>query len=312
MIQTYHPLLESVPLRRFRLSALPGPDIGTVLVLERSVGDPVVVEAGARVPEAHTGNYRVLHRVDVANRAVRFTMSSPSSDPAFTFTVVISCACRVTDPVAVVRDDVRDMAAAVQAWFTGAIRAATAGHDALRPNDAEADVAASLAGARMPAGVRLSGFTVEVHTRDTAEIMTTKQELRVQQMYRDAMRPVAKGGRDEMLAHVMGMSGGDPTTLLDREQRAREAHTQASLNALGALMNSDKVEEHNASLISETAMNQFFGEPLLGGRSRGVRERVERRRRSIDGRMIGDPAEAVEPADGRSGRVRGLSRPEDG
>jgi hypothetical protein len=304
MNQTYDPVPESVPLRRFRASALRGPALGTALVLERSAGEPVVVMPGDRVPDPRTGNYRTLHRVDVANRAIGCTLTAPSADAAFPFTVAVCCGCQVTDPVLIVRDGVRDMAGALQSWLTGLIRAVTVRYDVLHPVGAETAIMSKLHAAYAPDGVRLSGFTVEVTASDTAEIVTANRELRVQEMRRDAMRPVARGGREEMLAHVMAMTGGDPTPLLDREQEAKESTTKASLLALSALMGSDKLEEFNTSRISEKVMGEFFpgGEPLFGGKRAGIRERLDRKRKVIDSAAgpepVDKPAEPVSPADG--------------
>jgi len=82
MNQTYDPILEITELRRVRTS-LRSPEMGTALVLERATGNPVVVWPGERVPDARTGNYRRMFRVDTANRALSFTERVPSSHSAF-------------------------------------------------------------------------------------------------------------------------------------------------------------------------------------------------------------------------------------
>jgi hypothetical protein len=304
MNQTYDPILESVSLRRIRKTAVRSPAIGTALVLERTVGEPVVVAAGDRVPDPRTGNYRTLHRVVVAKRTLGFTLIAPSSDPAFPFTVEISCGCQIIDPVPVVRDDVRDMAGALQSWLTALVRPVTVRYDALRPAEAEAEIMSRLHAAYLSDGLQLSGYTVKVTTRDVEGLVTAQRELRVQEMRRDAMRPVARGGREEMLAHVMAITDGDPTPLLDREQEAKESNTKASLLALSALMGSEKLEEFNTSRISEQVMTEFFpgGEPLLGRKRAGIRERLDRKRKAIDSASPAidaedpDPAPAADPA----------------
>ncbi|WP_026421875.1 hypothetical protein [Actinokineospora inagensis] len=341
MNQTYDPVVESIPLKRLRAGGVRGPAMGTALVLERAVGDPVVVRAGERVPDARTGNYRVAHRVDVANRAVGTTFSSPSADSSFPFQVTVSCGCEIVDPVRVVRDGVRDMAAALQAWLTGQVRAVTMRFEPLRPANAEAAVVEALLRAYVPDGVRLTGFSVQVETSDVAEFLSTQRELRVLEMRRDAMRPVADGGRGEMLAHVMAMTGGDPTPMLDREQDAKEHSTNASLQALRALMGSEKMEEFNTSRISDTVMSEFFpgGNPLLGGKRSGIRDRLERKRKTIDGagavvegeskptaetppptpaappkgdKPVAERLAEPAPPEAKPSRVRGVLRSEDG
>jgi len=312
--QTYNPILESLSLKRLRASAPRGPVMGTAIVLERAHGEPVVVTAGQRIPDAHTGNYTLLHRVDVANRGIGCTFTTPSADASFPFTVTVTCGCQVTDPVATVRDGIRDMADALRSWLVGQIRPISMRYDALHPADAEVAISSALQRAYSPDGVRLSGFAVTVTTQDVAEIVTAHRELRVLEMKREGMRPVAHGGREEMLAHVMATTGGDPTPILDREQEERENNTKASLLALSALMNSEKVEEFNASRITDKVMGEFFpgAEPLFGGKRPGIRDRIGSKRKAIEaGDATAIEAEVVpgKPADAAPPEPAEPSRP---
>lgn len=322
MNQTYDPILETEPLKRVRRSAPRGPAMGSTLVLERAVGEPVVVKAGQRIPEAHFGNYTVLHRVDVGNRAVGVTFQSPSADPSFPFTVAVSFGCQVVDPVVVVRDGIRDMAGALHAWLAGQIRPISMRYDATRPAEAELAILSALGGAYQPDGLRLSGFAVAVTTDDVADFVTAQRELRVLEMRRDGMRPVARGGRDEMLAHVMALSEGDPTPLLDREQEAKEASTRAQLEMLTKLMSSDKVEEFHRARIADKAMAEFFpGAESTPGKRPGIRDRIERKRKAIESSDVTAIDAEVVPAEAekddqkpaaRPSRIRGLRRTEGG
>lgn len=327
MNQTYDPFLESVPLKRVRRTAPRGPVMGTAIVLERAVGEPVVVAAGQRIPEAHLGNYTFLHRIDVGNRAVGATFDSPSADPSFPFTVTVTFGCQVVDPVVVVRDGIRDMAGALHAWLAGQIRPVSMRYDATRPADAELAIMSTLSGAYQPDGLRLSGFAVAVATDDVADFVTAQRELRVLEMRREGMRPVARGGRDEMLAHVMALSDGDPTPLLDREQEAKETSARNSLDALATLMGSERVEEFNRVRIADKAMSEFFpgGDAAPGAKRPGIRDRIERKRRTIEAGDVtaidaevvpAEPEVAPEKDDqkpaARPSRIRGLRRTEGG
>jgi hypothetical protein len=305
--------MESLPLRRIRVTTPGVAAMGTVLVLERTEGDPVIVAAGEKIPEARTGNYHTLHKVDVGNRAIGYSLVTPSADSTFPFTVVVSCGCQVTDPVVVVRDGLRNMAGALQPWVTGLIRAVSVRHDALRPADAEAAIMAALHGAYPPDGVRLTGFTVAVTTSDVAEIVTAQRELRVLEMRREGMRPVAHGGREEMLAHIMAMTDGDPTPLLDREQEAKESSTRASLQALSTLMGSDKIEEFDTSRISTKVMGEFFpgGDALLGGKRPGIRDRIDRKHKAIDSASVIDGDDKPDTAPKAERPVRGSEQAAD-
>lgn len=291
MNQTYNPILESVPLRRIRTRAPHGAAIGTEVVLERKSGAPLVLQAGERVPAARLGDYRTLHRVDVANRAIGYALTVPSRDASFPFTVKVTLGCQITDSVMVVRDGITDMAAGLQPWITALIRSVTMRHDVMFPSDAEAEVLAELRVAYPPDGVRVSGFAVSVEARNTAELISAHQERRVLEVRRATMMPVASGGREAMLAHIMAVNDGDPTPLLDREQEERENATKASLVALSALMGSNKLEEFNTARISEKVMGEFFpgGEPLHGGKRPGIRDRIEYKRKSIDAGLGIDP-----------------------
>ncbi len=278
MNQTYDPILETAELRRPR-PPLRSPAMGTALVLERGVGAPLVVREGERVPEPRLGNYRRMYVVDTGVHGIAFTTKVPSADPAFPFTVTLNFACQVGDPVVIARDNVRNMTAALSPSLTAIVRRISVRFDVLDSANAEAAMTAELNSARRDPAVLLTNFVATVEALDVAEIVTARRETRVLEMRRDAMRPVANGGRNEMLAHIMAMEGGDPTALLDREQQEREAHTQASLAALGLLMSSDKMEDFNTTRISEQAMSTFFpGDGSLISKKRGISARLEQKR----------------------------------
>ncbi|MFC0115520.1 hypothetical protein [Kibdelosporangium aridum] len=300
MNQTYDPIEETVELRRLRVgSPLRTPGMGSVLVLERSVGAPMVIGPGERIPERRLGNYTRMHVVNTRPKALSFTTDAPSVDPAFTFQVTVSFGCQVTDPVAIARDGVRDMTAALVPSLTAIIRSVACQYDVLDPAPVEAEIGTRLNGAYPVSAVRLSGFSVQVTPADTTEIVTAQREIRVQGMYRDAMRPVAKGGREEMLAHVMGLTGGDPTPWLDREQKAKDQQVQASLDALRALMNSgEPLPQFNTSQISEQAMESFFPGSLNGSKRGGIRDRIARKTRGvIEGNSVVEGDSAAKPDD---------------
>lgn len=325
MRQTYNPLLEIVELPRFRLTALRAPAIGTALVLERPEGHPLLVWPGDRVPDPWTGHYRRLYRVDTANHGLAFTVETPSADPAFPFAVEVRLACRVTDPVVIARDRIHDMTATLQTSLAAIVRQSAARFDALEPAAAETAIIGRLDTAHRPACVELSGFSVAVATRDTAEIMTTRRKIRVEEMRRESLRPVVAGGRDEMLAHIMALTDGDPTPVLDREQEQRESEMRGRLDALRIMGSGKDLEEFNRWEISKQAANTFFpGEgPGTLSRRGSIREKIERRSPpAIDGGgIVGEnpPAEPGEhkadspvgaqpsgAADGqRPGRLRG-------
>jgi hypothetical protein len=317
MTRTYDPLLETTDLRRVRMKSIRPPAMGTAVVLERPAGDPLVVWAGQPIPDAWIGKYRRKYVVDVATRALSFTEQVLSKDAAFPFSVTVSFGCRVVNPVLIAQDNVRDMTASLRASLSSIVRTAAAGFDVLRTAAAEAAITEALNDARPAPAVRLSAFTATVTAVDAAEILTASGELRVQQMRREAMRPVAEGGRNELLAQVMALTGGDPTPLLDREAKGEENRTQASLEALRTLMgSSETLEDFNKSRISDHAVQTFLsgGLPLAPSRE-GLRGRIERRNRGVlGGRVVeetpADESPAAEPSEAqpkKPSRLRGTA-----
>ncbi|HYS42166.1 MAG TPA: hypothetical protein VEO01_41630 [Pseudonocardiaceae bacterium] len=276
MNQTYDPILEITELRRVRTS-LRSPEMGTALVLERATGNPVVVWPGERVPDARTGNYRRMFRVDTANRALSFTERVPSSHSAFPFSVTVGFACQVVGPVVIAWDRVRDMTAALRPSLTSIVRGVAARFDILDAASTEAMMTTQLMSAPPMDAVRLSGFAVSVDALNAAEIVTAQRELRVQEMRRNAMRPVAEGGRTEVFAQAMALNDGDPTSFLLGEQRAM-------LAALQVLKGSNELADFNAAQLTEHAMDAFFPGGAPNSKRDGLRDRIERKNRgAIEG-----------------------------
>ncbi|WP_410605725.1 hypothetical protein [Amycolatopsis sp. lyj-90] len=306
MSQTYDPILAVVQPRRLRVGApLRGPSIGSALVLERLTGVPVVVWPTERVPDARTGHYRRIHHVDVANRGLELTVRAPSSDPAFPFSVTLRFSCRITDPVSIVKDNIRDVTAALAPSLSAIVRETASRFDVLHPSDAEAEIARRLTMAHPTSTVELTGFSASVEMVDTEEIVTDRRRNRVGEQSRTAMRPVANGGREEMLAHIMGMTGGNPMPLLAHEDERNDAETQAKLAALSILMGQgNDMEEFNTSEISKQALDEFYrGKDLFPVRPRGVRERIGRSRAALKGGPIvegGHPDGKAKDSDGKA------------
>lgn len=328
MSETYDPILEITELRRLRVGApLRTPAMGTTMVLERATGAPLVVEHGQAVPDPRIGNYRRMYLVDTGTHGLSFSTNAPSADPAFPFIVRVDFACRVVNPVVIAVDHVRNMTAALSPSLTTVARSIAVGFDVMESAAAEASITARLNAARPHHAVLLSDFVATVEPADVAEIVTARRELRVQEIRRDAMLPVARGGREELMAQYMALAGGDPTELLDRELKEQQMATQASLAALQLLMSSEKLEEFDTSRVTEQTMSKFFpgGDNLISKKS-GIRDRLERKHRgelaaggpvveearpsSSDGKASG----ADKPAESRrASRVRGSAKaPEDG
>lgn len=324
MSQTYDPIVERTELRRLRIgSPLRAPELGTAIVLERAAGAPVVIGHGHRVPDARTGNYRRMYLIDVATRGLSFTLNAPSADAAFPFTVTVRFACRVIDPVAVARDGIRDMTAALLPSLSSVVRETAAMFDALQPTAAERAIADRLNSAYPPRTVELGSYAVSVTAVDAEEFVTEQRKIRVHKMKYEAMKPIANGSREDMLAHVMSIDDRNPMAMLDRERADREAETRAQLDALRILMNKDGMEDFDAAEVRKQALSEFFpGEGPAGIGKRGsVRERLARRSSGAieEGKVLegnlpesgGETAEKDPGAsnNGRASRLRGSMAP---
>lgn len=322
---TYNPILQRLELRRVRLgSPLRTPELGTTMVLERAEGKPLVVNHGERVPDARLGNYRRMHLIDVATRGLAFTVTAASSDPAFPFNITVQFACRITDPVAIARDGVTDMTAALLPSLTSITRETAACFDVVYPTAVANAISTRLNSAHESPTVQLGSYSVSVAMVDTEDFVTEQRKIRVRKLSFDSMRPIAGGTREDMLAHIMSIDDGDPMALLDRDRADRAAEVQSKIDALRAITGSD-MEDFSASEVREQVLGEFFDRSKAGpGKRRKLREGLESRAKPaieeakvVEGNVpqpgkTGDERPAsptAAPSQNRSSRVRGTMRP---
>src|SRR5438445_890500 len=84
------PIKDISELRRLRVTApIRSPGIGTALVLEPAVGEPLVILPGERVPDPRTGNYRRSFLIDMARYGLKLDVELPSRDPSFAFNATV-------------------------------------------------------------------------------------------------------------------------------------------------------------------------------------------------------------------------------
>lgn len=279
MKRTYDPILSITEPRRMRVGAIRTPRMGTALVLEPSTGGPLLVRAGERVPDARIGNYTRAILVDVAPYGLAFSTRAPSADPAFPFTVTLNFGCRVHNPVAIARDNVRDMTESLRPSLTHIVREVARRHDILDIGGAEAAIAAELHGAVAASAVALTGFAAELDAGDTTQLLQVRADLRVQEMKTAAARPLVEGGITELLAAAIGNAGGSVDGVLDRigaDQNARIAERVAVAQLLaGADTKGDPIDP--TRLVE--AVREIVGEsaPVLAARPTSIRERIERK-----------------------------------
>ncbi|ATY09099.1 hypothetical protein CU254_00305 [Amycolatopsis sp. AA4] len=318
-MSTYNPVLSCVEVRRMRLGApLRSPELGVAMVLERAAGAPIVVNHGERVPDARTGNYRRMHLIDVATRGLSFAIHVASKDPAFTFRVTVEFACQVTDPVAIALNKVTDMTASLLPSLTGIVREAAARFDVLEPAAAASAISSRLNSARDSPAVRLSAYSVSVSMVDNEDFVTEQRKIRVRKLSYDAMRPIAGGTREDMLAHIMSIDDGDPMALLDRERADRAAEMKAKIDVLRAFTGAD-MEDFSISEVREQVLGEFFDRSkAVPGKRRKLRDSLESRAKAeieeakvVEGNVppAKDTAEDEVPSSKRASRLRGTLRP---
>jgi hypothetical protein len=299
-MSTYNPIIESTELRRVRVGApLQTPAIGSALVLERSVGGPIVIGHGDRVPEPRLGNYRRMYLINVAACGIGFSTSAPSQDHAFPFTVTVRFSCQVTNPVAIARNGITDMTAALSPSLTRIVREEAARYDVDRPAEAEFAINARLNAPYPTADVELTGFTVFVSVPDTAEIMTRWREQRVERMDREHHKEIAKGGRESLIHHALA-NGADPLEILDRHREDETIAMQMKLNALRAITGDTNKDVADKTDIHRQVMGEFFSTDDPAAKSRStMRERLERRAKGslASGRVVEGTAPAAPDTD---------------
>lgn len=315
---TYNPVLSCVEVRRMRLgSPLRSPDLGVAMVLERATGAPLVINHGERVPDARTGNYRRMHLIDVATRGLSFTDQVASADPAFPFRVKVDFACQVTDPVAIALNKVTDMTASLLPSLSAIVRETAARFDVLEPAAAASAISARLNSARNSPAVRLSTYSVSAAMVDNEDFVTEQRKIRVRKLSYDAMRPIAGGTREDMLAHIMSIDDGDPMALLDRERAERAAETKAKIEVLRAFTGAD-MEDFSASEVRDQVLGEFFDRSkAVPGKRRKLRDSLESRAKPeieeakvVEGNVppAKDTAESDVPPSKPASRLRGTMR----
>ncbi|TQM85278.1 hypothetical protein FHX81_7757 [Saccharothrix saharensis] len=267
--ETYDPIVQQrsglplllVPLR---------PQRGTALVLERRDGRLDVVVAGVPVPGRRSGGHRASYLVDTSVHGLTFAVPARSADP-WSFSVTFRLSCRVVDPTVVVRSSCRDMAAAVYESMAGVARNITPKFGVLAADRATIEIQDVLRDARSPDGLDLSVVSVDVEAADAQDLMTTRRNLLLEQINREARRDVAKGSRDEMLAHFMAINGGDPSAYLRLEREAQERDDKNHLDLVKVLLESGGLPAGESSRISKRMLEHMLpsSQHLRSGQYRG-------------------------------------------
>jgi hypothetical protein len=183
---TYDPILSTS-------AQLASPRMGTALVLETALGEPLVVLHGERVPERQIGGYRRANLVDLRLHGLVLEAQLPSRDTfldgvadvtrlqlnsPFPFQATVSFTCQVTNPAMVAAVGIRDMTAAVRPRLVKILRAVSHRYDVLDVAVAEAALNSALDRYYGNSAVRLGQFTVELETGDLAALHALRRLTR--------------------------------------------------------------------------------------------------------------------------------------
>jgi hypothetical protein len=235
---TYDPIKQVVEPRPVRvLTRLSTPAIDTALVLEPVSGDPVLVQAGEKVPGAFVGRYRRAALVDLRRYTLVLSENDlPSADPAFTFSVVLTFNCQVTNPIEVVRSGVRDMTAGMRPGLVGVLQDVVQEYDIAQFVQAKQALTRAL-GSLSFLNVSVGGYLVELSS--SSGYHDTTRDIRIERIRRGAMRDVVDGGHRELVAQHLVKSDGDPTKLLMMEAAAVERDKDRVADVLRATSDED-------------------------------------------------------------------------
>lgn len=160
---TYDPILETA-------APLATPRAGTALVLETTLGQPLVVLHGEPFPDWHSGSYRRAHLVDLTLHRLAMEAELPSRDRTFVFDATVSFTCQVTNPAMVAAGGIRDLTAAIRPRLVKILRAVAHRYDVLDVAIAEAALNSALDRYYGNSAVRLGQFLVELETGDLSAL----------------------------------------------------------------------------------------------------------------------------------------------
>ena len=292
---TYDPILETRELSRFRVFApLASPGLGTALVLQPAEGDPLVIEAGQRVPEARLGDYRRSFLVDLGQYGLRMDERLPTRDPSFQFQCSVTFNCRVLDPAAVARMNIRDMTSAVRLTLVRIMRRVGRDYDISGFNDAEAALNDALERFRGDRAIQLSSFLVEL--APGGEYHDTMRGIRMDDIRRGAMEDVVAGGQQSIWAQWLAKHDGDPSELIELEARSKALEQEHLLDAMRIVSSSgEKTEPFDTNAERRRLLGRLVSDPEIGSLDRG---RGSRRSRLAGSLSLGGPtADAADLGD---------------
>ncbi|WP_431873233.1 hypothetical protein [Amycolatopsis sacchari] len=276
-MRTYNPILGRTDVsRRWFGSAPAAPELGRALVLVRPAAEPVVVWHGQPVPKGRLGEHR-RYVVDVAGHGLSFTVTVASAEAVFPFRVTVDLACRILDPLTIVRDDIQDVTAALLPSLTREIRDTAARFDVLRPTEAARAIEARLGSAHPSPVVELGGYSVRVEPLNTQGVVEAQQELGVQELRRKGMEAVSHGTPEQRFAQLLATNNGDVREVLDYLHEERNFEAGVALKAL-QVATGGNLDDVDVADVTRNALGNLVGTGNRDGAKREtMRERVERR-----------------------------------
>ncbi len=185
------------------------------------------------------------------------------------------------------------MARAVRQWMNDAIRGVTVARKAVELAQVESDIRALLRRAKSPDGLELSSFFVSVSVMDSEDLVAARRAVAIEEMNRAARRAVAAGTREDMLAHMMAINGGDPTAFLKFEREMQEQEDKARLEATRLVLESGTLSAAESAYVSGLLLNQAMPWSSRTLRSGRIRDQI---RNTLPG-SVHNGLPAIEAAD---------------
>lgn len=274
MESTYDPIAggpEPLPYLQFR--PLAAPRLGLAMVLVSARGELVTVPGGSPVPPARFGNYRSVYYIDTAEHQLFLDAQLASSDPGFFFQAHLTYRCRVTDPAAVARRQIRDIGGLVAPHLVATMRDATRRMDIAESAPAEEAIQRALGTVPADPAVEITACRADlpVHADEAASsarsFRETHRATRLTGMKVEPMRELLEGGNPALLALHLANHPEDTGPVMEMLVAGDIAEARNMLQAISIMYGRGGSEEEPFESRDERRklMDRFLTRALPAG-----------------------------------------------
>ncbi|MDZ8110055.1 MAG: hypothetical protein RM338_31280 [Nostoc sp. DedQUE12a] len=173
-MNTYNPILKKEEVSRWRiLQPRPIPDPETALVLSAEGQSLLVIKEGEKGPtsgEMLWGKYNLVYTIDTSKHPLRFACSLPCKTDAFDFQADVNFTCKVSDPLMIVRDNIRDVIQVLKPLSEEMMRTISRKHEVEDSGAAEREISDYIKKAefKYKVGLSIEQFTVSLFLEQEA------------------------------------------------------------------------------------------------------------------------------------------------